>query len=40
MYGVNYDSQGSIDRIAVLSDGIADYTIHAPDPETLVISLR
>ncbi len=38
IYGVQFDSQRSRDRIAVLSDSPADYRVLEPDPETAIVS--
>lgn len=39
VYGVNFDSQADRDRIVVLTNGLVDYEVHQPDPETVVFSL-
>lgn len=39
VHGVHYTAMDDMDRIAVLSEAPVDYTVHSPDPGTLVVSL-
>jgi type IV pilus secretin PilQ/predicted competence protein len=39
VHGVHYTAMDNMDRIAVLSEAPVDYTVHSPDPGTLVVSL-
>jgi len=39
IYGLQYESQEEIDRIAILSEGVIDYVVLTPDSETVVVSL-
>lgn len=39
VYGVQFDAQPSRDRVVVLSDGKADYSLVRTDPETLMVRM-
>ena len=40
VYGIHYDSGEEFERIVILCDTLVDYDLLAPDPETLVVSMR
>ncbi len=39
IHGVHYTAMDDLDRIAVLSEAAVDYKVHAPDADTLIVSL-
>ena len=39
VHGVHYTAMDNMDRIAVLSEAPVNYTVHSPDPDTVVVSL-
>ncbi len=39
IHGVHYTPMENLDRIAVLSEAVVDYSVHSPNADTLIVSL-